>query len=88
MEKKPHTYVLLSGQTVSGNVYDLAQLSARFQIWAKAFGLDDEMSLACWFANQPDKHTLYFSGEEEVLKLAKEGFEKIRGVVIPDLSKI
>lgn len=73
MKKNFMTYNLLSGQSVSGMVCHIAQLSAKFQIWARQHGLTDEQSLACWIANQPEKHEIYF-GDANVLDIAKNGF--------------
>jgi len=88
MPKQFHSFTLQSGQVVKGTVFNIAQLSARFQQWAiRNHGMDDKMSLACWIANQPNKHKLYFSGSAEVEAIAKRGFEKIKGLDIPDFTK-
>ncbi len=79
---------LKSGQVVTGNVRSIAQLSAKFQIWARQYGTTDAESLACWIADDDDKNTLYFSGVAEADELAQLGFEKIKGIEIPDLSDV
>jgi hypothetical protein len=47
-EKEQMSKALYCGITVSGEVYALAQLSAKFQIKARDYGLDDSESLAVW----------------------------------------
>lgn len=88
MPKQFHSFTLQSGQVVKGTVFNIVQLFARFKQWAlRNHSMDDEMSLACWIANQPNKHELYFSSSAEVESLAKRGFEKIKGLEIPDFTE-
>lgn len=86
--KENHSFTLQSGQIAYGAMYSIIQLSAKFQIWARRFGVTDAESLACWIANQPEKHLTYFGSSEQVQKLADAGFAKIAGLTIPDLATI
>jgi len=85
MEKKLTKVTLASGQVASGTVLNEAQLSAKYQIWARTKGVSEKISLACWVVNQPEKHKRYF-GNEDVASLAKVGFEMTAGE-IPDLTE-
>ncbi len=53
---------LRCGITVSGNVYAIAQLSAKFQIKARDYGLTDSESLAVWIDGDKDKVKIYYNG--------------------------
>ena len=86
--KQNRSFTLKSGQIAFGPTYHIVQLSAKFQIWAAQHGVTDAESLACWIANQPEKHLVYFSSSEKVEQLANSGFAKISGLVIPDLGTI
>ena len=89
MQKTYLSYKLITGQVASGYARHIAQLSAKFQIWARQYDLDDATSLACWCANEPAKYVpLYFKSTDELLSLAKIGFEKLGGVDIPDLTNV
>lgn len=48
------------GITVSGEVYALVQLSARFQIKAREYKLNDSESLAVWIEGDESKIKSYF----------------------------
>lgn len=54
------TKPLRCGITVSGEVYALAQLSAKFQIKARKYGLTDSESLAVWIDGNKEKVKIYF----------------------------
>ena len=84
--KKLHSHTLASGQIVKGNVFGMAQLSVKFQIWARQYGTTDDESLAAWILEAPEKHAVYFSGTEEVKLLAANCFQKISGVEIAVLE--
>jgi len=77
------SHTLQSGQIVTGDVMSIITLGSRFQIWAKPY-MDDKMSLACWLAGQPWRERSSMT-EEECIELAKEGFERIKGITIPEL---
>ena len=88
MEKQIMSHVLQSGQVVTAKAYNLSQLSAKYQIWARqAHGVADKVSLACFIANMPDRHLTYFESSKEVQRLADDGFALTAGE-IPDLSSI
>ena len=85
--KQYHEYTLQSGQKIFGHFGHPVQLPSRFQIWAgQEHGTTDAESLACYIADQPEKHTVYFESTEEVERLSKSGFEKIKGAVPPDFT--
>jgi hypothetical protein len=84
--KQLHSHTLASGQIAKGNVFGMAQLSAKFQIWAAEHGTTDAESLAAWILEMPEKHTVYFSGTKEVKLLAANCFQKISGIEIPVLE--
>ena len=54
------SHKLSNGKTVIGTVYSIVQLSAKFQIWARQFGLSDAESLACWVHSEDEKKARYF----------------------------
>lgn len=84
---KEISHELASGQVVTGTVSNMGELSARYQIWAEeTHGVKPAESLACWVANQPERHGLYFETSEDVMKLAEKGFGKSKGP-IPHLGK-
>lgn len=58
--KKQMSQTLPCGITVSGEVYALAQLSARFQIEARRWFLNDSESLAVWIEGDEQKIKTYF----------------------------
>jgi acyl-ACP thioesterase len=60
--KEQRSKTLRYGITVSGEVYALAQLSAKFQIKARDYGLDDSESLAVWIEGEKDKVKRYYNG--------------------------
>jgi len=53
---------LRCGITISGEVYALAHLSAKFQIKARDYGLTDSESLAVWIDGEKDKVKIYYNG--------------------------
>ena len=61
MEKTFLSETLPCGVTISGEVYALAQLSARFQINARKYGLSDSESLAVWIEGDSAKVKTYFN---------------------------
>jgi len=60
--KQQLSKTLPCGITVSGEVYALAQLSAKFQIKARDYGLTDSESLAVWIDGEKDKVKIYYNG--------------------------
>lgn len=57
------------GIVVSGECFHPVQLSARFQIKAREYGLTDSESLAVWVQGEEGKQRVYFkSGYKETLK--------------------
>ncbi len=52
--------ILPCGITVNGEVYALVQLSARFQIKARDYKLNDSESLAVWIEGDESKIKSYF----------------------------
>ena len=75
--KSEISHTLQNGQIITGVAHSKAQLSAKFQIWARQHGLSDAESLACWIADDDRKKILYFESAEDANKLAASGFEKI-----------
>jgi len=89
MQKKYLSHALKSGQIAAGKAFNLSQLSAKFQVWASEnHKLTDIEGLACWFADQPEKGLEYFQNLQEIEGFSQSGFEKIKGVEIPDLSDV
>lgn len=60
--KEQMAKTLRCGITVSGEVYALAQLIAKFQIKARDYGLNDSESLAVWIDGDKDKVKIYYNG--------------------------
>ena len=58
--KQQMSKTLPCGITVTGEVHALAQLSAKFQIKARAYKLDDSESLAVWIEGDKAKVKAYF----------------------------
>jgi acyl-ACP thioesterase len=58
--KEQMSKTLRCGITVSGEVYALAQLSAKFQIKARDYKLTDSESLAVWIDGDKEKVKTYF----------------------------
>jgi len=58
--KQQMSKTLPCGITVSGDVHALAQLSAKFQIKARDYGLNDTESLAVWIEGDQYKIETYF----------------------------
>lgn len=89
------SHTLQSGQVVTAEAYNLGQLCAKYQIWAReAHGVTDETSLACFIVNMPELLwpfcRTYFKGRvglERCKQLADIGFSKTVGE-IPDLSDV
>jgi hypothetical protein len=89
MEKQFMFYTLASGQVVAGTVYHMAQLSAKFQVWAReTLGMSDLMSLACWHASEPDKARDHFGSYGAAKIYFTRGFAMLEGVQIPDLTEV
>ena len=64
------TIEIPGGKTISGNCRDLSQLSAKFQIWARRFGVTDCQSLAYLCAGGDIKWRDYYDNEIEMLRFA------------------
>jgi len=58
--KQQMSKTLPCGITASGDVHALAQLSAKFQIKARDYGLNDTESLAVWIEGDQYKIETYF----------------------------
>jgi hypothetical protein len=86
-QKLKFTHVLTSGQIATGTVYNLAHLSAKYQIWMRKHGLSDAESLACWIHGNEAKQLTYFSSVGEAEQLAKSGFAKYTGALPSDLGQ-
>ena len=82
------SYDLQNGKTATGTVYSIGQLCAKFQIWARGFGLSGGESLACWIYSDGELKKKHFGTIERAGKLAAAGFAKLGDVEIPDLSEI
>lgn len=65
----------LFGNQFKGEVYNLTQLSAKFQIWCRQFNVDSIESLALWTAGE--RGTDYFDTEEECLIIAREAYNAL-----------
>lgn len=52
--------ILPFGITVTGEVHSIVVLSAKFQIKARDYGLNDSESLAIWIEGNKQKITTYF----------------------------
>lgn len=65
--------------TVKGNVYGIAQLSAKFQIWCRQYRLTDEESLAIWLAGGPEHEVMT---AKEALQIATEASKKLPAVTV------
>lgn len=88
IEKAYYQVFLQTGQKVSGNVskkYPDTQLSAKFQIKCREYGVTDEESLAAWIVENKDRCELYFPGKD-VQVIADRAFAKIRGANFENLD--
>ncbi len=66
----------LFGNQFKGEVYNICQLSAKFQIWCKdQFDISNRDSLALWVAG--DSGETYFGTEENAIKIAKSAYGKL-----------
>lgn len=71
---------LSCGITVNGEVHALAQLSAKFQIKARDFGLSDSESLAVWIEGDSRSIGIYFKNRStEYLRDLQSGKTKLQG---------
>ena len=70
--------------TVKGKVYGIAQLSAKFQIYCRQFGLTDEESLAIWLAGSP-RPSLTMSADE-AMSIAETAGKKLPNVKVINLD--
>ncbi len=66
MEKQQISKNLPCGISVSGECFRPVQLSARFQIKAREYGLTDSESLAVWVQGEEGKQRVYFKYGYEV----------------------
>ena len=83
---KSMTHELSNGKIVTGKFYCNVGLRAKFEIWARQFGLSDAEGLACWIHGNDDEKRMYFKTMEGANELAERGFAKLGDVEIPDLS--
>ena len=67
------------GITVSGEVYGIAQLSAKFQIKAREYGLNDEESLAAWIEGDSKAIETNFESRQHFHNVLKTACEKLKG---------
>ena len=86
-QKFKFSHTLSSGQIATGTVYNVVQLSAKYQIWMRKHGLSDAESLACWIHGNQSKQLTYFSSLREAESLAKSGFAKYTGALPSDLGE-
>lgn len=84
MKKQNLLKKLLCGITVSGECYTIIQLSAKFQVKCRDFGISDEESLAFWYANEPANLRFFFKPKESKV-LIKSAIEKFQAL---ELDKI
>lgn len=54
------------------------RLHAKFQVWARFYGLTDNESLACAILGNLMKEETYFGSTENAKKIAQKGFEKLK----------
>jgi len=80
MEKKLFSHTLSNGLVVQGNAFNLVQLSAKFQIKCRDYGLTDAESLACWIHGDEAKQCLYFDSVGHANCYADVGFNELRGL--------
>lgn len=85
MKKTMYYSLPLFGNQFKGNVFDMVQLSAKFQIWCKQFGIDDTHSLCLWIAVGKEN---YGMTEEEIIANANSVIDKLPKEGIVDLSEI
>ena len=68
--------------TVVGTSKRRSTNCAKFQIWAKNYGLSDEESMCCFLYNiykdNIEAFPLYSVSYQDFLKSAREGFEKLK----------
>lgn len=64
----------LFGNQFKGDVYSTCQLSAKFQIWCRQFGVTDLESLAMWVAGDDESQ---FSSPEKCIEIAKGAYKKL-----------
>jgi hypothetical protein len=69
------TKYLFTGQKVKGMAYTQAQLSAKFQVWCRRYGITESGSLALWLVNT-NRATQYFN-EINAKLLATEAAKKL-----------
>lgn len=76
--KQQMSKTLPCGITVSGEVHALAQLSAKFQIKARDYGLNDTESLAVWIEGDQSKIKTYFGNRSaEYVRALQSGKNKL-----------
>lgn len=70
---------LVSGITVTGQALNITQLSAKFQIKCREYGLDDSESLAVWIQGNRKKIGIYF-GNQDYKTILQYGLKKLEGI--------
>ena len=71
------------GNQFKGEVFALTQLSAKFQIWCKQFGIDDNQSLCLWISGDDFR---YGMTKEEVMAHANSVIDKLPKGEVVDLT--
>lgn len=78
MEKQQFEFTLFSGHKFKGYLYSEVQLSARFQVWCRKFGIDDEASLCLWLHSMPYDPTKYtYLSQEKRKQVAENAVNKL-----------
>ncbi|HOY18140.1 MAG TPA: hypothetical protein PLC89_12620 [Haliscomenobacter sp.] len=70
--KQPMQKTIHCGISVNGEVHALAQLSAKFQIKARDYGLNDSESLAVWIEGNHLQVQTYFGSRKNEYRTALE----------------
>ncbi len=85
LNKRVFYYSLpLFGNQFKGMAFDMAQLSAKFQIWCQQFGLTDSESFALFTAGSADYH--FLNNDKKLEALAHSVIGKLPKGGIVDLT--
>ena len=80
-------FVFKEGVVIKGFVESDIRLYSNFHNWANAIGLSDDEAVAVFSVGHIERFGFVDFGTEENLKrVADAGFEKLKGIEIPDLS--
>jgi len=83
MKKTMYYSLPMFGNQFKGEVFALAQLSAKFQIWCKQFGIDDTQSLCLWCAGGEAKYSMT---KDEIIVHANSVIDKLPKGEVVDLT--